>query len=314
MRTINQEQRKRLREAVIKRMVEVDSVHRGLADLMIDRSGDLNKFKSAIIEHVDEKISNIIDIVGQFDGKIFDVQDELNQTIKAKNEILRENIINSIIDYLEPKIPTENIILDIVLANLPKVQNGKTPTKKEIKAIVEEVLPGHFKLYERVIMDRIKSLVQPKVEELNNLKGSILEKLQKDKEIKFKATDIEGLEQTVKAWINQTGRGRGGYIHGAGITELTAGTGIALARDSNGNYTITATGSASLSILAATGDKDDSNKDFVFASKPSIIFMNGTAYRDGSTVGGVTAWTWNAGTLTATMFAPVGTGGDIYGI
>lgn len=77
---------------------------------------------------------------------------------------------------------------------------------------------------------------------------------------------------------------------------------------------ISATLATGLTILPATGTVDDSNTAFTFTQKPSIIVMNGLSYRDESTVGGVTAWTWNAGTLTATLFSPVGTGGDIYGI
>lgn len=73
-------------------------------------------------------------------------------------------------------------------------------------------------------------------------------------------------------------------------------------------------GSGSFTLLTATGTIDDSNTQFTFVSKPSIIVMNGISYKDGATTGGVTAWTWNGGTLTATMFMPVGTGNSIYGI
>lgn len=67
-------------------------------------------------------------------------------------------------------------------------------------------------------------------------------------------------------------------------------------------------------FLTATGDINDTNTQFTFTERPQAIVMNGSTYRDGSTVGGMTTWTWNGGTMTATMFAPVGTGGDIYGI
>lgn len=65
--------------------------------------------------------------------------------------------------------------------------------------------------------------------------------------------------------------------------------------------------SSALSILAATGTVNDSNKAFTFISKPNIIYVNGAGYRENH------GWTWNAGTSTATLDSPVGNGGDIYG-
>jgi len=93
-----------------------------------------------------------------------------------------------------------------------------------------------------------------------------------------------------------------------------AGSGVVVSASGN-NVTATISGGAgSFGILTATGTIDDVNQDFTFASRPKIIVMNGISYKDGDTTGGVSAWTWNGGTLTATMFAPVGSGNSIYGI
>lgn len=94
---------------------------------------------------------------------------------------------------------------------------------------------------------------------------------------------------------------------------FVAGEGVTLTHNpANGrnDITITADGGsgASLSVLTATGTKDDSNTAFTFASKPVLIVVNGASYRENA------GWTWNAGTLTATLTNPVGTGGDIYGL
>ena len=61
-------------------------------------------------------------------------------------------------------------------------------------------------------------------------------------------------------------------------------------------------------IKVATGTVDEINKDFVFASKPSVIIINGGTYREDK------GWSWNAATLTATLDIVVGTNGDIYGL
>ena len=64
-------------------------------------------------------------------------------------------------------------------------------------------------------------------------------------------------------------------------------------------------------FLEATGTIDDTNVDFTFTQLPAIIVINGGEYRQ---TGGSITWTWNAGTLTATLSSPVGTGGSIYGL
>lgn len=56
--------------------------------------------------------------------------------------------------------------------------------------------------------------------------------------------------------------------------------------------------SPSLGYLAATGSVDGSNAAFTFAKEPSWIVSDGAWYRVGN------GWTWNAGTLTATLTIP----------
>jgi hypothetical protein len=64
-------------------------------------------------------------------------------------------------------------------------------------------------------------------------------------------------------------------------------------------------------ILVTTSTIDDSNTAFVFTRKPSVIIYNGVGMIE---TGGSITWTWNASTLTATLSAPVGTGGSIFGL
>lgn len=96
---------------------------------------------------------------------------------------------------------------------------------------------------------------------------------------------------------------------GIGKVYVKSSDGLLYYKDDAGNeYSLTSSG---YTILAATGTVDDSNMDFVFASKPTEIVVNGISYRENE------GWTWSAGPLTASLTAgvsgPVGTGGRIYG-
>lgn len=86
------------------------------------------------------------------------------------------------------------------------------------------------------------------------------------------------------------------------------GSGLSASGDPDVTVNGTGGGSGSLGELAATGAKDDTNREFTFASKPVVIIVNGSSYRENR------GWTWNGGTLTATLASPVGAGGDIYGL
>lgn len=57
-------------------------------------------------------------------------------------------------------------------------------------------------------------------------------------------------------------------------------------------------GSPSLGFLSATGSVNSLNAAFTFTQKPSYVVSDGAWYRVNN------GWTWNAGTLTATMSIP----------
>jgi len=63
--------------------------------------------------------------------------------------------------------------------------------------------------------------------------------------------------------------------------------------------------------LAATGTVNGINAAFTFTQKPSYIVSDHAVYKT-TNKGGGTNWTWNGGTLTATLTVPPTE--DIYGI
>lgn len=71
------------------------------------------------------------------------------------------------------------------------------------------------------------------------------------------------------------------------------------------------TGGALTIINKTAGTIDDSNMVFTFPALPKVLVINGSEVLP---TGGSITWTWNAGTLQATLSSPVGTGGSIFGM
>ena len=103
---------------------------------------------------------------------------------------------------------------------------------------------------------------------------------------------------------------RGGF-RGGGDT-VVAGSNISIAINENGQKEISAIVSGSFSTLTVvTGDIADVNTVFTFASTPTLVVVNGSTYRNGSTAMGGTI---SISGVTVTLPNPVGSGGDVYAI
>lgn len=122
----------------------------------------------------------------------------------------------------------------------------------------------------------------------------------------LKKEHVAGLQQEIDAYRSQFARDKG-YVHGGGDT-VVAGSGVTIVPNANGTKTISASGGGGggLGYLAATGAVDNSNTTFTFATTPTLVIVNGTAYRDGH---GVTITG-----ITAVLDNPANTGGDVYGL
>lgn len=96
-----------------------------------------------------------------------------------------------------------------------------------------------------------------------------------------------------------------GYL----LDKILAGSNVSISHDNiGGNETLTinasGSGGGSMTKLAATGAL--AQTAFTFISKPTVIVSDGASYEENK------GWTWNGGTLTATMsIAPTY---DIYGL
>ncbi|WP_395019792.1 hypothetical protein [Dongia sp.] len=174
-------------------------------------------------------------------------------------------------DGIDGISPNPDDIISEVMRRLPKAKNGRDGKDADIEAIVSEVL---------------KRLPQ-QPQSTGGLRA-----------VGFRGVQlyVDGLKKGIVQVVN--------FIAGAGVT-LTHTT--AQGR----NDIIFSAASSSFSVLTATGTKNDSNLDFVFASQPTALVINGAWYIQ---TGGAITWTWNSGTSTATLSVPVGTGGSIYGV
>lgn len=158
-----------------------------------------------------------------------------------------------------------------------------------------------------------------KVDE-NSIADKVLERIPKfDEEKVAKSVTKKVLKKIPQQdTMNQMGYASGGanqlviQNNGVRLSEyvlnLNFGPGLTA---SYSNGTILVTANTSGSILAATGTIDDSNMDFTFTQLPSVLIINGGTYKQ--TDGSIT-WTWDAGTLTATLSTPVGSNGSIFGL
>lgn len=211
---------------------------------------------------------------------------------------------------------------------------GPKPSKVELLQLILEVLPqaelrvynAHIEAIAKEIQSRIKvpkdgedakitpdliaSIVDqvvakikvPSPEQIDytKIEAKLTELLNKRK---LTNKDIDGLEQTLSAFNSQLGKG---YLHGGGIPSLTAGSNITLTRKSDGGFTVSSSGGSGFTELPATGTVNGNNTAFTFTVKPSYIVTDGVFIKENK------GWTWNSGTLTATLTIPPTD--DIYGI
>lgn len=75
--------------------------------------------------------------------------------------------------------------------------------------------------------------------------------------------------------------------------------------DTGSTTTVTPSGTNGI-IVPTLGAIDDSNVTFAFAEEPEVVVVNGNTYRLGH------GWAWDGANVI--LDAPVGTGGDLFGL
>lgn len=108
---------------------------------------------------------------------------------------------------------------------------------------------------------------------------------------------IGGLKEQMDSYWQRVKRQFSSGIISGGGDSVTAGTNVTITTVA-GRKVISATAGTGFTALTATGTVDGSNAAFTFVSKPTYIIADGAWYVEN------TGWTWNSGTLTATMSVP----------
>lgn len=235
-----------------------------------------------------------------------------------------------------------------ILSKPPKARKINLLVKRPVELNITREISDKRTLYLLEKMREVKKEVRMEFSALvKNLEEKVLNKeeltstlSEKEKEIRkeLEKLDVRGAEKEteVNAKLEElridmlrlheisTNRGGGmnrqinvgGNVMSDRYTDinLVAGSGVTISTaDDNMEKNVDVTISAQVSggILAATGTIDDSNVDFTFASLPSVLIINGATYQQ---TGGAITWSWTAGTLTATLSSPVGSGGSIFGL
>lgn len=235
----------------------------------------------------------LIDIHERFLTKVDRLDDIIKNKVGPKGDKpSRQEILDMIRPLIPAPIPGRTPTVNELRGLMSSLQNGIS--KDEVLRIVVPLLDGAKKgngsKYLTVddiphIMDKVSRIMpsnkQKEVDPMSVLDA--ISKIPDGKKIPLRL--IDGLEQTISALHNQTRRG---YLHGAGITALFAGSNISLSKDANGNYTISSTGGSggggSFLRQSLTGAINGVNTVFTVASPfvgSSFIDLNGDIQADG---------------------------------
>lgn len=207
---------------------------------------ELNKVKDNVISVVDNKIEEV-------DTKVKTAIETHNETVinlveKTSQEL--ENLKNEAIDKvnsLEPQIGVPGKDADEI--ELEKRITAKIPIPLDTEKLKKEFLAEvKFPKISDITKAVLKALPENKAslkiiqEKIEIDPISVIEKIMALKgKFKLKTANIDGLDQTIKAFQSQLGRG---YLHGGGDT-VAAGTNISITTNTAGQKVISATPVAS---------------------------------------------------------------------
>lgn len=221
----------------------------GSIESVIQTVNDLHTLKTDVIETVDEKMSELSDVIDK-------AKTIHTQTVEKVDQKLNE---------------FENTALGLIkdIHSLPHIQGepGKDAEKVDTDALVSEVLskiPVPEKIDEKSLIKKVISSIPQNKASLKVIHETLdpLDMIEKimalpEGKVKFKTSQIDGLDQTISAFKNQMKPGVG-YVHGGGDT-VSAGTNVTITRNANGDKVINATGGGgsgtvtSVSVVSANG-------------------------------------------------------------
>ncbi len=262
-------------------------------------------------------IKEYINKLGEFEDRVVEVE----ETVVTHSEKIDDTIqglstaVEEIVEYVK---------------TIEKGLDGKDGKDAEVdtKAIAKDVLSQITipKVDEKAIVKKViaslpesKSSLKIVKEVLETDPMAIIDKiLEMGDKIKFKTSNIDGLDQTISAFKNQLKPGVG-YLHGGGDT-VAAGTGIVITTNSAGQKVIsTAGGGGSVTSVDASGG----TTGLTFTGGPittsGVLTLGGVLGVSNGGTGTTTGYTFSsgltntAGTITNNLITGIAGGQTIIG-
>jgi len=200
--------------------------------------------------------------------KIEEIKKDIESKVGPRGPKGDEPSDERIISLFSPYIPD---IVNHIKSLIPELKDGHTPTDKELLKLIEPVVKEQEKILESKLAELAKKIPVKGLDLLNEedyeqiskftlskIKPSEIDptkilddimKLPQGKKISTK--HIDGLDQTITAIQNQL---RKGYLHGSGVSSISAGSGIVLTTTSDGGYQISTSSSGTIEIPAEAPD------------------------------------------------------------
>ena len=220
----------------------------GSLDSIVKMSAKLEGIRYDVNSKLEKVDSYIEKAETTLDKKII----EVDKTIKNTEDTLFKTV-KEVVDYVK---------------EIKKGEPGENAQEVDVEQLVEDILaklPVHKEIdEEKLIKKVIKAIPQNKAslkivqESFETDPMSVIDEIMKlpDNKFKLKSSQIDGLDQTIRAFQSQLARG---YLHGGGDT-VKAGTNITITKNTDGSKTINSTGGGTGTVISVNG-LDTDNTD-----------------------------------------------------
>lgn len=199
---------------------EIESLDKKLGSSLEATVEKVDKKLEEVDLHIENSDTILNKKIEEVDKVIRETKDTLNETLDEVADYIKENAIQG-----EPGDDAEPVdqdkIIEEVLSRIPKVDQDAL-----VKTIIAQIPASPVINEDKLLAKFLKRIPSKKgdlkiiQEKIETDPMSVIEeimKLPKDK-VKWKSSQVEGLDQTIRAFQSQLSRG---YLHGGGMSKVT---------------------------------------------------------------------------------------------